>query len=190
MNTLDPIWVHLLLFGLLLVEGVGVPGIPFEIVWLVEGALIHAERTTLTEAILWGAVGNWLGNLIGYGLGARGMELLPERARGAMGIDEVRRLMTRWGPLVVIFSRWMGIIRTPFILYAGAAGMPFTTYAIYSAIGALSWVAIWQIGLWYFGELFLHLWEKYQPFAIGAGIVLAALSVWWIFRRSQRELGE
>lgn len=186
LTALDPIWVHLVLFALLLVEGIGVPGIPFEFVWLAEGALIHAGRVTLSEAILWGAAGNWLGNLIGYLLGERGARFLPERARNAMGIQEVRGWLKRWGPLVVIFSRWMGLIRTPFILYAGAAGMPFGTYALYSAVGALSWVAPWQIGLWYFGEVFLRVWALYQPYVIGGGLALAGVSLWWFFRRQRR----
>jgi len=187
LNTLEPIWVHLVLFVMLLVEGIGMPGIPFELVWLVEGALIHDGRVTLTEAILWGGVGNWIGNLIGYVLGERGARLLPERARTTMGIDEVRVWLDRWGGLVVIFSRWFGIIRTPFILYAGAAGMPFSHYAFYSAIGALSWVAIWQVAIWYFGEVFLHLWEDYQPYVIAGGIILAIVTVWWMFMRPRRQ---
>lgn len=190
LGALDPIWVHLVLFGLLLVEGVGVPGIPFELVWLAEGALIHEGRTTLLVAILWGAAGNWLGNLAGYMLGERGARLLPQRARSAMGIDEVRGWLVRWGPAVVIFSRWMGLIRTPFILYAGAAGMPFWIYALYSAFGALSWVTVWQVGLWYFGEVFLRLWAHYQPYVIAGGVALAAFSLWWIVLRRRAHPGE
>lgn len=177
LNTLDPIWVHLVLFVMLLVEGIGTPGLPFELVWLVEGALIHQGRTTLAEAIAWGAVGNWIGNLVGYMLGERGVRFLPPRARTMMGVDEVRRWLHRWGGPVVIFSRWFGLIRTPFILYAGAAGMPFWKYALYSAFGALSWVAVWQIGLYLFGELFLTLWHDYQWYVVGAGVLIAAVSV-------------
>ncbi len=182
LGALDPIWVHLVLFSLLLIEGVGVPGIPFELVWLAEGALIHQGRVTLPEAIVWGAAGNWLGNLVGYLLGARGARLLPERARAGMGVAEVRRWLDRWGGWVVIFSRWLGLIRTPFILYAGAAGMPLGTYALFSLLGALSWVAVWQIGLWYFGEIFLELWARSQPYVIGGGLLIAGLSVWWLLK--------
>ena len=191
LNTLPPIWVHLVLFIILLVEGIGMPGLPFELVWLVEGALIHQGRTTLIEAIAWGAVGNWIGNLVGYVLGERGMKFLPPRARTMMGVEEVRTWLDRWGGPVVIFSRWFGLIRTPFILYAGAAGMPFGTYAFYSAIGALSWVAIWQIGLWWFGELFLTLWHEYQWYVIAVGLLIASISLLLVLRRRReaRQVG-
>ncbi|WP_052351711.1 DedA family protein [Deinococcus pimensis] len=175
LGTLPPGLVHLVLFVLLLVEGIGVPGIPFELVWLAEGFLINAGRTSMAEAILWGALGNWIGNLIGYLLGDRIARLLPPRARGAMNLDEVRGWLDRWGGLVVIVSRWFGVIRTPFILYAGAAGMPLGRYAFFSAIGALTWVAAWQVALWWFGEIVLKLWARYQWWIVAAAVAAAVL---------------
>ena len=104
---------------------------------LVVSLLIHEGRTTLVTATLWGTIANWLGNIVGYYLGARGIRFLPRRARESMGIEEVRGWLSRYGGWVVVFSRWFGLIRTPFILYAGAAGMPVVPYAVYSFIGAL-----------------------------------------------------
>lgn len=183
LGTLQPIWVHLVLAAMLFVEGIGMPGIPFEPVWLVEGLLIHQGRTTLWEALAWGVIPNWLGNLVGYWLGERGVRYLPARARESMGIDDVREWLRKYGGWVVVFSRWFGLIRTPFILYAGAAGMPFGQYAVFSFIGALSWVGVWQVGLWLFGEAFLQAWHRYQWWVIGFGVLLAAASAWVVLRR-------
>lgn len=183
LTTLDPLWMHALIFVLLLVEGIGVPGIPFELVWLGEGLLIHAGKTTLIEAIAWGTLGNLLGNIIGYVLGERVMRYIPARYRSKMGIAEVRTWLSRWGGLVVIISRWFGLIRTPFILYAGVAGMPLPWYAFYSFWGALSWVGIWQYGLYLFGELFIRMWHQYQPYVIGVGVLIAILSLLSVLRK-------
>lgn len=183
LNTLSPIWVHVVLAVMLFVEGIGVPGIPFEPVWLVEGVLIHQGRTTLLEALAWGTIPNWLGNIVGYYLGARGIALLPRRARESMGIEEVQGWLAKYGGWVVVFSRWFGLIRTPFILYAGAAGMPIVPYAAYSFIGALSWVAVWQVGLWLGGEAFIRAWDHYKLWVILVGVLVAALSVWLALRK-------
>ena len=181
--NLPPIAVHLLLFLLLLVEGIGTPGLPFEVLWIVEGIFIHQGKTTLFEAIAWGTIGNWLGNLLGYLLGDRISRYLPKKARDSLGIEEVRAMFNRWGVGVVLFSRWMGLIRTPTILYAGAVGMPFWKYAFWSFIGALSWVGIWQVGCWYFGSLILVWWDRYKIYIILFGILVGAIGVWSVIRK-------
>ena len=95
LNTLDPLVVHLINALVLFIEGIGVPGVPFEPPMLAAGILVHQGKTTLIESILWGGVANWLGNIGGYYLGGRGMKMLPERIRGNMGIEEVRGWLAR-----------------------------------------------------------------------------------------------
>lgn len=182
----DPIWVHLLIFFLLLIEGIGVPAIPFEPVFLAEGFLISAGKTTLWEATLWGGMGNWIGNLIGYYLGAKVMNWIPEHRRAQMGVHEVQQGLSRWGGLIVITSRWMGLIRTPFILYAKTAGMSFSTYAFYSFLGAMSWVFVWQWGCYKLGEVFLEAWHHYAPWIVGFSVILAGLGVLTVLRNNRR----
>ena len=188
LNTLDPLVVHLVNALLLLIEGIGVPGVPFEPPMLAAGILVHQGRTSLLESILWGGIGNWIGNIGGYYLGGRGMRMLPERIRGSMGIPEVRGWLDRYGAWVVIISRWFGAIRTPFILYAQEAGMPIRTYALYSLLGAMSWTAAWQTGLWYFGSVFIELWHKYQWYVIG-GVLLVLGAVYFIMSRRRKSPG-
>jgi membrane protein DedA with SNARE-associated domain len=188
LNTLlqaDPIWVHLLIFTLLLIEGIGVPAIPFEPIFIAEGLMITAGKTTLLEAVLWGSVGNWIGNLIGYFLGNKVMRMIPERHRAKMGIEEVRDGLKRLGGLIVITSRWMGLIRTPFILYAKSAGMSFGTYALFSFIGAVTWVGAWQYGSYKLGEVFIDKWHEYAPWIIGFSVILAGSGVWVVIRNNR-----
>ena len=66
LNTLDPLVVHLINALVLFIEGIGVPGVPFEPPMLAAGILVHQGKTTLIESILWGGVANWLGNIGGY----------------------------------------------------------------------------------------------------------------------------
>lgn len=168
---------------MLLIEGIGVPGIPFELLWVTEGLLIHAQKTTFWEAVLWGTLGNWLGNVLGYLFGHKIAAYLPEKARNAIELKDVKRWYEKYDFWVIIISRWLGFLRTPFILYAGAAGMSLRRYTLFSLIGSFLWVGIWQYGLWKSGEAFLKWWQQYQLIIIGACVLIAVVSLVFMFRK-------
>lgn len=189
---LPPYLLHGTVFAVLLLEGIGIPGIPFELLWVAEGLLIHAGKTTLGEAIVWGTLGNWIGNLIGYQFGHLIAGWLPKKVREAVQLEDVKRWYAKYGVWVVIVSRWFGFLRTPFILYAGIAEVRFWSYIWSSFLGCLLWVGVWQWGLWKSGEAFLQWWQNYQPLLLGAiaGIVLAlaAVVVFRIVKRPRSEI--
>ncbi|GGJ41687.1 hypothetical protein GCM10008938_29660 [Deinococcus roseus] len=175
--------LHGLLFVVLLIEGVGVPGIPFELLWVTEGLLIHAGKTTFWEAVLWGTLGNWIGNVLGYVFGHKIAAYLPEKARNAIELKDVKRWYEKYDFWVIIISRWVGFLRTPFILYAGAAGMSLRRYTVFSLIGAFLWVGVWQYGLWKSGEAFLKWWQQYQLWIILGCVLIGAVSVAFMLRK-------
>lgn len=178
--NLPPEALHLVLFVALFVEGIGVPGIPFELVWVAQGFLIHAEKTTLAEAVFWGTLGNGLGNVVGYLFGHKIAAYLPKKVREAVQFEEVKRWYDRHGVWVIVVSRWFGFFRTPFILYAGLAGVRFWTYTWSSFLGAALWVWVWQWGLWKFGEVFLVAWARYQPLILVGIFAVSVLALVWL----------
>lgn len=183
---MDPWWVHGLLFVVLLIEGVGVPGIPFELLWVTEGLLIHAGKTTFWEAVMWGTLGNWIGNVLGYVFGHKIAAYLPEKARNAIELRDVKSWYAKYDFWVVLISRWMGFLRTPFILYAGAAGMGLGRYSAFSLLGSLVWVGVWQYGLWKSGEAFLSWWRDHQLWIVLGCVLVAGLSLWWVLRKPRK----
>jgi len=76
---------------------------------------------------IFASLANLLGNVLGYLIGnklgepfvlkLKFLRLEPE------DIEDLRSLANKYGPWVVVISRWFGPIRTPTILLAGTLGM-------------------------------------------------------------------
>ncbi|MGB9662628.1 MAG: DedA family protein [Moorellaceae bacterium] len=161
--------VYWLLFSLLFIEGVGFPLVPFEPVFIAAGYLIERGEMSFWGAVLLGTAGNLLGNLLGYWLGARAARPFLERlARWSLGPQAMERAgswFRRYGPAVVIISRWFGPIRTPAIIYAAPLGMTLVPYTVCSAIGAFTWALAWQFASWK-GVHFLEAgWQVYRRYS-------------------------
>ena len=183
LDSLSPVWLHLATFGLMFLEGMGVPGVPGVLPMLALAESIHAAQTTLLQAILWGVAGNWLGSLLGYQLARLVLRRLPPGWQRAAHSRRTARLVGRWGALLVLVSRTVGSLRTPVTLYAGASGFSWPLYLRASLLGALLHVGLWQTLLWRFGPDILHsspqLWARAWPY-LGA---LAALGLLWLLLR-------
>jgi membrane protein DedA with SNARE-associated domain len=181
LDSLPPIWLHLSTFVMMFLEGMGIPGIPGVLPMLALAESIHAGQTTLLEAVSWGVMGNWLGSLAGYRVAASALKRLPRRWQRVARREGTARIMRRWGGLAVIFSRTFGSLRTPVTLYAGASGYPWRAYVLFSFLGALLHVGVWQTLLWRFGPDILQAFERVQaqvlPYMIGLALVIVALLV-------------
>lgn len=186
LSGLNPVALHLSTFGLLFLEGMGVPGIPGIIPMTAQVGLIEAGKTTLAEAILWGTLGNWLGSVAGYALGRWGRRWIPARYQGALESPRARDTLQRYGPLAVIVSRTVGALRTPVTLGAGAMHYPLAPYIAYSLVGAVLHIGAWQWLLWRFGKEIL---PRLQGLGTQALLILALVTVlalvgrWWWQRR-------
>ncbi len=184
LNTLNPLAVQAVNFLLLVLEGVGLPAIPYEASMLALGLMSRGGQVALWQAVLFGALGNTLGNVIGYYVGERGLRLIPQDVQRRFGLNTIRSLLERHGPWMAVISRWFGPFRTLFILYARTAGLKPIPYAACSFVGALSWTAVWQLGLWAGGVAFVQLWHRYQTYTL---VILAVLAVpaYFIYRAYQ-----
>jgi len=189
LNTLNPAAVHLINFLLLVLEGIGLPAVPYEASMLALGLMTHSGRVQLWEAILIGTVGNTLGNVIGYFIGPRGLRMIPEAAQRKLGLVQIQVAIGRSGPWMAVISRWFGPLRTLFIFYARVAGLRPLAYTACSFVGALTWTAAWQTGLWAGGTAFVQLWHRYQLAALLILAVLAVPVVVLIRVRKNRDAG-
>ncbi|GAA5514574.1 hypothetical protein Dcar01_03330 [Deinococcus carri] len=179
LTGLDPAWLNAATFGLLTLEGAGIPGIPGIVPMLAQSALIDAGRTTLAAALFWGTLGNWLGSLLGYAAGRWGERWLPPRWRAAVQNQRNLDLLARWGAPLVLVSRTVGSLRTPVTLGAGLTRFPFGAYLLLSLLGALLHVGVWQTLLWRFGPALLPHLERVGIDAFAAVVVVVALWLLW-----------
>lgn len=185
--SLDPTLLNAATFGLLTLEGAGVPGVPGVIPMLAQSAMIDAGRTTLEAALLWGVLGNWCGSLLGYAAGRWGGHRLPARWTRSLRGERTQALLDRWGAGVIILSRTVGSLRTPITLGAGAARYPFPRFVLFSFLGALLHVGVWQVVLWRFGPALLPRLQRVGA-EVAAGLAVAlVLGLGWLWiRRRQR----
>jgi membrane protein DedA with SNARE-associated domain len=132
-------------------------------------------------------LGNTLGSLIAYGIGAWGGRPFLERYGKYLlirphEIELAEHFFAKYGSATAFFSRLLPIVRTFISFPAGVARMPLGRFIAYSTAGAF----LWSILLVYAGTLLGKNWvdirHALQPFdlliavAVVAGV---ALFIWW-----------
>ena len=132
-------------------------------------------------------IGNTLGSLVAYGLGAYGGRPFLERYGKYLlirphEIELADSFFARHGAATVFIGRLLPVVRTFISFPAGVARMRISTFIIYSTAGAFIWSAL----LVWAGVLLGENWEQIrhalQPFdlAIAVAVVGAvALFIWW-----------
>ena len=131
-------------------------------------------------------IGNTVGSLIAYAIGAWGGRPFLERWGKYLlirphEIELAERFFDRYGSATAFFSRLLPIVRTFISFPAGVARMPIGRFVAYSTAGAF----IWSTLLVYAGTLLGSRWQDIrhalQPFdlliAVGV-VVLVVLFIW------------
>ncbi|TAM58793.1 MAG: DedA family protein [Chloroflexota bacterium] len=137
--------------------------------------------------VLAATVGNTLGSVIAYGIGAWGGRPFLERYGRYLLIREheldlAERFFDRYGAATAFFSRLLPVVRTFISFPAGVARMPLWRFIAYSAAGGLLWsiVLVWA-GV-QLGERWVQIRRALEPFdaLIAIAIVAAVvLFIWW-----------
>lgn len=178
-----------------LVVGLEAMGLPLPGESLLIAAAIYAGSThQLSIPLVVGvaALGAILGDNLGYLIGRQvGLRLLrrwghyvfitPER------LEAGRRLFARHGGKVVVFGRFVAILRTLAALLAGATVMPWPRFLVANAVGGILWASLYGFGAYALGKQI----ERLQgPVGIAAGVV-AVVAIFFMVRytrRKEREL--
>lgn len=178
-TNLDPAVLNYSTFGLMALEGAGIPGVPGVLPMLAQASAIDAGHTTLTAAIIWGVLGNWLGSLLGYAAARWGGQYLPQSWREHPGMERAGKLLSRYGAPLVIVSRTIGSLRTPVTVLCGLSHFPLPAYVLLSLLGALLHVGAWQTALWKFGPVIVPQVARWGvQIGLGAAVVLLIVWLW------------
>jgi len=129
------------------------------------------------------------GDSIGFLIGAKGGNKLLVRYGGRIGItaarlNDVEGFFARYGDIVVVFARFVVLLRQLNGIVAGTLEMPWPRFFFYNAIGAALWVGLWGGGTYWLGERFfryLHSigWSGHELVFLGLG----ALAVFIVLGR-------
>jgi membrane protein DedA with SNARE-associated domain len=142
-------------------------------------------------AVIAGVVGNTVGSLASYAIGAYGGRPLVERYGkyvliSAHDLELADRWFARYGEATVFFSRMLPIVRTFISVPAGIARMPLWRFTLFSILGAIPWVMLLVWGGMQLGDHWLELKHNLRglDYLIAAVILLGVgLFVWRHVRR-------
>jgi membrane protein DedA with SNARE-associated domain len=132
-------------------------------------------------------IGNTLGSLVGYAIGAwGGRPFLIRWGRYLLirphEIELADHFFQKYGPATAFFSRLLPVVRTFISFPAGVARMPIWTFVVYSTAGAFLWSILLVFAGRQLGANWVDIRHALQPFdlAIAVGVVaLAAVFIWW-----------
>ncbi len=177
------------------IESAMIP-LPSELILPFAGFLVSDRASTepLTHGpwsfllvVIAATIGNVLGSLIAYAIGAWGGRPFLERYGKYLlirphEIDTAERFFAKWGSQTAFFSRFLPVVRTFISFPAGVARMPLGRFVAYSAAGAF----LWSVGLVYAGTVLGANWvdirHALQPFDLLIGVLVlvgVVAFVWW-----------
>lgn len=155
-NHLIEVAGYPLLFLLVMAESGGVP-VPGETA-LITGAILASQgKLSIPVVIAIAAAAAIIGDNIGYVIGQRGGRWLLERP-GPFHRQRLEVLATgepffeRHGPKAVFFGRFLLGLRTWASWLAGATKMRWRTFALWNALGGISWACLIGILAYYVGH--------------------------------------
>jgi len=171
---------YVVLFFLIGLESLGVP-LPGEAALVTAAAFAALGRLSIYAVVATAVAAAIIGDNGGYWIGrAGGAALVGRYGRfthlNPSHLDRARHFFARHGPKTVFIGRFIALLRTWAAMLAGAARMPYGTFMLYNALGAVCWAAIVGALGYVFGRNLPQL-EHYIGQASLAGALLVALVV-------------
>lgn len=179
------IWIGMIL------ESACIP-IPSEVIMLSGGLLVAQGTLTFTEVVAVGVLGNLIGSIIAFYVGAVGGRRLLEKYGkyiffNARHLEQSQRWFDRYGESTVFFTRMLPFIRTFISLPAGIAGMRAWRFVLFTFLGSLPW----NMALVYLGYRLGDNWSIVETYLRPVSYVICAavvllLIVWLVRRKKER----
>jgi membrane-associated protein len=183
-------WLYGLLFLIVFCETglVVLPFLPGDSLLFATGALIAAPDSPLslplTAAILIAAA--VLGDAVNYAAGAFiGPAVLTGRSRflNPKYIQRTQDFYAKHGKKTIFLARFVPIVRTFAPFLAGVGRMEYRTFALYNVSGGVTWVLLFLLLGWQFGQL--PIVQKYFQLVILGIIFVSILPILWELARAK-----
>lgn len=192
LNVLDQSG-YLGIFFLMVLESATLP-VPSEVVLPLAGYLVYQGHIEFWIAIIVASIGSIIGTLIdfaiGYYLGRPAILRYGKVIRlSEKHLRTSEKWFARYGPLAVLFARFVPLVRTLVAFPAGLAKMNIVKFVVYSFVGIL----VWDAALIYLGEqvganytsIVDSLHNYFTPIEIVA-VAAALIGMYMIFRRAPK----
>src|SRR3954452_21659966 len=175
-------------FALIAVETMGIP-VPGETALIGAALLAHDGQMDIATLIVLASAAAIIGDNVGFAIGRKGGRKLfarpgPFHAHRLKILDAGEPFFARHGPKAVFLGRWVSGLRIASAWLAGMNKMAWPTFLFYNAMGGIVWAASISLSIYFLGDLAEHAIEVVGP--ISAGIVVAALIAFWLYRRRRK----
>lgn len=194
LGSLAPLLDHygyLAVAGLVAVEDFGVP-VPGETILIAAAVYAGAGRLNIVVVASLGFAAAVIGDNIGFAIGHYGGRPLALRVGRYVfltpaRLDKAEEFVTRHGGKVVTVARFIEGLRQANGIIAGVAGMRWSKFLIFNALGAALWAGAWS-ALGYaagnhIGTIYTQVTRYELYFLIAAAVAIAALIVRHLIRR-------
>ncbi len=153
-------WTYLALFAATFLSSMGIP-VGSEVAIAFAGALAsgqvvatdgHHDHFSLAVVIIVAIAGEIVGSIAGYAIGLYGGRPLVDRAGKYVllthkDLDRAEAWFDGRGESVVLFARFIPLVRSFISLAAGLAEMTFGKFLVFTTIGCAAWcVAVASLG--------------------------------------------
>ncbi|HUZ10574.1 MAG TPA: DedA family protein [Acidimicrobiales bacterium] len=169
---------YLAVFLAVAAESFGVP-LPGETI-LIAAALYagHSHRLDIVWVVVVASAAAIIGDNIGYLVGRVGGYRLLRRYGRYVRMDEAkikvgRYLFHRHGGKVVLFGRFVSVLRTYAAFLAGTNKMYWRRFLVFNAVGGILWATLFGVGAYVLGDA-IH---RVGTIVTYVGIALASLAV-------------
>jgi len=184
----DGLAAYGLIFGILLICGLGVP-MPEDISLTLGGYLAYRqEGVTLWGMMVTGYLGIIVGDSLIYFMGRKlGANVGTKPKKGFWGRlitpekrGKVERIFEKYGDKVVMVARFMPGLRAITYFVAGSVRLKYGRFVLYDSIAALASAPIFVFLGWYFGGELERLFHGIKEGKTWAVVVLAVAVVSWL----------
>lgn len=192
-------WPYLIVFGVLLLCGFGVP-MPEDVVLFAAGLIAYYGSADVGIMIAVCFAGVMIGDstifFIGNFFGPKIRErpfvqklLTPER------MELVQKKMHKQGNKVIFAARFMPGLRTPIFFTAGTLHLPYRIFLLYDGFAALISVPTIVFAVYYFGENVDKVIKVVKKIQFGviltiiSIVIIVAIKYWWSHKK-EKELVE
>lgn len=179
------------IFILMTLESALIP-IPSEVTMPFSGSLVVLGHFNFWIVILVGTLGNLVGSLLAYALGAWGQEAVVRKVIVKYGkyfliseheYDHSERWFRNHGELIVFISRILPVLRTFISLPAGVAKMNLVRFTVYTVVGSFIWSYILtSIGVT-LGNNWKSLEVYFRKFDVIIVVALIIMIIWYVRRK-------
>jgi membrane-associated protein len=165
--------------------------LPGEIATILGGVLASRGHVSLPILILIVVAAAVAGPFVGYEIGRRmGDRLFAAKglARVRGGVERTRSVLSKRGGAAVFLGRFIAVARAIMPAGAGAAGVRFTTFAVYNVVGGLLWGVGYSLLGYLAGSAYAVVERRVGTgVAIAIGVVVVVAAAVWVVRRHRAQ---